>query len=96
MDTFAQKYPLFAGYKEHTTSREAAESTDAAHIRGLVRAALRRWGAMSADDCAERIGLDRLSVRPRFSELKAAGKIENTGRKTLNRSGKKAIVWELV
>ena len=88
-------YPEAPGWKEPTTSREAAEAVDAKACRALVRQALREYGDMSADECASRIQLSILSVRPRFSELRATQEIFDTGKRRVNASGKKAKVWRL-
>jgi len=50
---------------------------------------------MSADQCAYVLGRSVLSIRPRFSELNAADLIEDSGTRTLNDSGKRAIVWRI-
>lgn len=50
---------------------------------------------MTADECADALGMDRLTVRPRFTELKAAGLIRDTGVRRKNASGKAAKVWTL-
>lgn len=88
-------YPNSAGWKEPTTSKEAAESIDAGTLRAEVVAALQGHGPMTADDCADRLGYSVLSVRPRFSELRAAGRVQPTGRRGVNLSGRGAIIWEL-
>lgn len=49
---------------------------------------------MTTDECADRLGIDKLSIRPRFSELAALSKIADTGERHVNpSSGKRAIVW---
>ena len=93
---YAESYPVTAGYKIDGTSREAAESIDAAGIRAKVLAALATHGPMTADECAERLRMDRLSIRPRFSELKADGKVRDTDLRRRNASNKNAIVWSAV
>jgi hypothetical protein len=89
-------YPTGPGWKEPSTSREAAASVDASTLRLAVRGCLDRHGAMTADECAARLGLSVLTIRPRFSELKARGEIADTGQRRRNASGKRASVWELV
>jgi hypothetical protein len=89
-------YPSGPGWKEPSTSREAAASVDASSLRTAVRDCLARYGAQTADECAARLELSVLTIRPRFSELKAKGEIADTGRRRLNQSGKKAAVWHLV
>lgn len=48
------------------------------------------------DEVAEDLGVDRLSIRPRGSALKAKGLIVETGRRRKNRSGRMANVWRVV
>ena len=86
-------YPDAAGYKEPTTSAEAAATVDAATLRGKVLDVLKH-GPLTADECASWLGESILSIRPRLSELRALGLIRDTGERRENLSGKSAIVWE--
>jgi len=88
-----ERYPDAAGWKEPTTSQAAAATVDASHLRAVVRECLAMHGAMTADECAARLALSVLTIRPRFSELRAKGEIADTGVRHFNRSGKRAIVW---
>lgn len=88
-------YPTEPGWKAPGTSQEAAATVDAQTLRSLVLEALRQHGAMTADACAAWLGRSVLSIRPRFSELRAMGRIVNTGRLGTNASGRMAIVWGL-
>lgn len=87
-------YPETPGYKEGGTSREAAESIieDAATLRGRALDLL-KGEALTADEVAARLNRSILSVRPRISELRAKGLVENTGERRVNVSGKQAAVW---
>jgi len=91
------RYPRVAGWKSTDTSRAAAADIedDAATIRGKVVVVLRR-GPLTADETAARLGMGLLSVRPRLSELRRMGRIDDTGFRRPNASGKQAIVWRLV
>lgn len=89
-------YPEGAGWKEPTTSREAAATVDASTLRRAVWACLAVHGAMTADECASRLRQSVLAIRPRFSELRALGEIADTGVRHLNASGKRAMVWDLI
>ena len=86
-------YPETAGWKEPTTSREAAATVDAPTLRAAVRACLKQHGAMTTDECAAHLGLSVLAIRPRFSELRALEEIADSGERHVNRSGRRAIVW---
>lgn len=87
-------YPTAAGFKSTDTSREAAESTPAASLRTAVLRELER-GAGTADEIADRLKIDRLSIRPRLSELRNMGRVDDTGQRRVNASNKRAIVWAL-
>ncbi len=89
-------YPLLPGYKEASTSKEAAESmaSRAGRLKVMVLAALTR-SPMTPDECADTLGESVLSIRPRFSELNRIGKIRDIGERRINASGKKAKVWSI-
>lgn len=89
------RYPYEAGYRDTDTSREAAERVDAGTLRGKVLDAIRAHGPLTADETADRLRLDKLSIRPRCTELRELGKLEDSGVRRLNASGRRAIVWEL-
>ena len=93
-DLFPPAYPVGAGSKVEGTSSEAAKTVDATTLRYEVVAAL-HYGPMSADHCAKWLGYSILSIRPRFSELKALGVIEDSGQRSKNASGRAAVVWRL-
>lgn len=88
-------YPESPGYKESGASREAALSMqeDAATLRGRALDLL-KWEALTADEVAARLSRSILSIRPRISELRAKGLVENTGARRVNASGKAAAVWK--
>jgi DNA-binding Lrp family transcriptional regulator len=48
------------------------------------------------DEIVERMGLDRCTVRPRFTELAADGIIRDTGLRRENKRGYKTTVFEVV
>lgn len=87
-------YPGDPGWKEQQTSKDAAVAMKpkAGTLRKMCLDQITR-GACTPDECATIIGVDILSIRPRFSELKRSGLIEDTGSRRKNRGGKKAIVW---
>ena len=92
-------YPSEPGVKTHATetSQQAACAIkpDAFTLRQKCLAAL-KGAAMTADEVAELLGVDRLAIRPRLSELNAMRKIEATLFRRKNNSGKKAVVWCVV
>lgn len=92
-------YPRSPGHKEQTTSREAAMAVagDAAVLRERAYAALAEAGerGLTADGVAKVLRRDRLSVRPRISELRATGRIIPTGERRKNESGLRAKIWRI-
>lgn len=88
-------YPQAAGFKGTETSQAAAETIDCHTLRAKVVEVLERAGPLTADQCAARMGLSILSVRPRFSELRNLGKVQDTGERRENSSGRRAVVWAL-
>lgn len=88
------------------TSHEAARSVTS--IRESHRAVLRvfkQYGGMTDEDllnyytaCTELAGFPRQSdsgLRTRRSELVAAGKLRDSGKRTVGRTGRRMIVWEV-
>lgn len=90
-------YPERPGFKEPTTSKEAAEdvSPRASLLRDRVLA-LFDGNALTADECAAALGETAFAVRPRLSELRAMGLIEPTDQRRKNKSGCSARVWRAV
>jgi predicted ArsR family transcriptional regulator len=62
-------------------------------LREVVLTAFEKSKGMTADECAGRLGLSILTVRPRVTELSRLGKLRDSGARRANGSGKKAIVW---
>lgn len=95
MDLF--EYPFSPGFKRRETSAEAAEAMrpKASRLKRLCLNALAEYGALTADEIADRLEIDRLAIRPRCSELASLGQIVDTGQRRINESGKRAIVWSL-
>ncbi len=93
------KYPDSAGFKEMTTSREAAErikgSGRAKSLRERVWAVLNDDGIhLTADEIAFFLHESPFSIRPRLAELRALGMIEPTGKRRSNQAtGGTAHVW---
>jgi predicted ArsR family transcriptional regulator len=94
--SYADQYPFRPGWKGRETSRAAAEATPAQLLRGKVLAEFHRQQYMTADECAEALGLSVLSVRPRVTELGNMHKLMDSGFRRQNASGRSAIVWRVV
>lgn len=95
-DLFSVSYPKTPGFKEGTTSREAAESM-ASRVEHLRERCLTRIAnrPSTPDEIAEALGESVLSIRPRITELKQLGKIEPSGERRKNASGRAAKVWRI-
>lgn len=91
-DLFQFGYPHSPAYRVGSdTSFAAAESVDAKTLQRLVLTELRK-GPGTPDEVAQRLGIDKLSIRPRCSELKALGRVIDTGERRKNSNGKSAAV----
>lgn len=97
-DLFTSRYPRRPGYRDHSTSREAAIKmrSRSETLREVVRELLRRnpsgltvhEGAALADAMVP-------AIQPRFSELHALGEIKRSDERRRNASGMTAAVWVL-
>lgn len=80
------------------TSREAAEAI-APKLGRLQRMVLemvtqRGLQGLTPEEAADLAGMDRVSLQPRFSELRAKGRIADSGQRRVNPSShKSAVVW---
>jgi hypothetical protein len=91
-------YPDAPGFKVPGPSEQAAEAMGsiANKMRAAVLAQFAQYPAgATADEVAKDLNLSVLSVRPRVSELKRTGKIEQTGARRKNESGMTATVWRI-
>lgn len=73
---------------------EAAAPT----IKEKIYAALLEHGPMTSDEVADKIGIDRLAVRPRITEMLKPedGRLAETDEVRPNKSGKGAVVVRAV
>jgi hypothetical protein len=94
-------YPDAPGFKgEAETGREAAEAMAPkfGRLQGMVRDAITARGAegLTPEEAADLYEMNRVSLQPRFSELRAKGMIVDSGLRRRNgSSGKRAVVWVL-
>lgn len=88
-------YPTVPAARPTDTSMAAADSVAdrAGSLRDDVLMAIRQRGGLTADEAADAIERDILTIRPRVSELRAMGAIEDSGERRSNSSGRAAIVW---
>ena len=90
-------YPEHPGAKVAGTSQDAADNMDeiAPTLRDQVLRLVFLSGGITTDEVADRLNVSVLAVRPRFSELRTMGKIEQTGERRINASGMTANVWRI-
>lgn len=90
-------YPAGAGHRRTDTSALAASTV--ARGLGYLQAKVYRAiaesgsGGLTTNELAEHLRIDRGSIQPRTSELRAQGRIRDSRQRRLNANGKKAIVW---
>lgn len=93
----AGHYPTLPGHRGVDTSIRAAEeiAPAAGTLRAKVLAAIKATGAegLTTNELVDRLGIDRDSLQPRTSELKAQGLIRDSGQRRRNANGKLSIVW---
>lgn len=91
-------YPHVAGFKENSTSKEAAEAIEAEGRAAFLREKVRQWFADgntgTADECAEALNETILAIRPRVSELRNRGFLIETGDRRPSSSGRSSHVWK--
>lgn len=78
------RYPNCAGFKEHTTSREAAEYMESSGKASVMRQKCLSTllvHPMTPKELAMHLDAPLDSVRPRCTELKEQGKIRRIGRR---------------
>jgi predicted ArsR family transcriptional regulator len=97
---WSASYPERAGYREPSTSREAARAIEAtgraATLRADVLAYFKAGRQATADEVAEALHESVLSIRPRVAELKASGQIVETGLRRKSSTGRSSHVWRAV
>jgi hypothetical protein len=90
-------YPEAPGFKEETTSKEAARKIKprAEIVRSRAFAAIAAAAeGLTPDQAADIIDESVLTVRPRVTELSKQGLIYRTGVRRKNASGMTAAVWK--
>ena len=93
-------YPTHAGFTDASTSRQAAvditQSGRKDKLQAVVMAVLKNHSnGLTPDECANYMEVDILSIRPRFTELKRLGLIEDTGERRLSNNGKMQKCWRM-
>jgi len=91
-------YPLTPGFKGNAeTGRDGARmfASKCGSRQAEALEALRELGEASAEQIAEHTSRHWYLVRPRLSELKAQGKVQDTGRRAATGMGGQTTVWRL-
>lgn len=90
-------YPLSAGFKERTTSRDAAKAIEARgrarNLRARILALYASGRHLTADECAAVLNESVLATRPRITELQQLGLIEKAGERRPSSTGTSSHVW---
>ena len=90
-------YPDAPGHRNVDTSIAAADALapKLGRLQRMAEASIRDAGlnGLTADELAERLGMDRWSIQPRTTELKRKGIVRDSGMRRPNATGKQAIVW---
>ena len=94
LSLFEIGYPHRPGFKRYGTSENAAKeiARESSWLRRQCLAVISSRES-TADEVAEILERSVLAIRPRLSELLAKNKIEDSGRRRKNESGKLATVW---
>lgn len=91
--------PSTAGYKNKTTSKEAAKKVQPrlAGLRATVYGHIRDMGATGATgtEISEALSILPYTAKPRCTELRDGGLIKDSGQTRKNPQGSSEIVWVL-
>lgn len=99
IDFTARRYPERASFKAGDTAMQAANAIEgsgrAARLRNLVLGLYARGAHLTADEAANLLQEDILSIRPRVSELTKQDKLIDTGDRRRNSRGGTARVLRI-
>ena len=83
-----------APYSNQTTSKQAAETCDAASYEAIALKLFQQHKALTDEELAELMG-DYPSARPRRWGLVRKGLVRDSGQTRKNRAGRSMIVWTI-
>lgn len=90
-------YPNTAGFKDATTSKDAADSLEASGrartLRDKVATFFLAGNRATSDEVADALHESPLAIRPRVSELYKKGLIERTGERRRSSNGHSSHVY---
>ena len=90
---FRFDYSASVRRRDPETSREAAVSVDVQRKEADVLEALRILGPSTSQRVAEYLRCDLAAISPRFAPLSRKGFIKDSGARSENPSGRRAILW---
>lgn len=96
MEYLAMKYPDKSGYQNQETSKQAAQDIKprAKKLEARVLEVIRSFPfGCSPERAAQELEKNIISVRPRFTQLKLKGFIEDSGRRDRTECNKSSIIW---
>ena len=101
LDLYVKKLPVYPevpGHRKTRTSKQAADrvASRTGQTRAAILSLIDAHGALTADECAELLGLRVLFVRPRMSELKKKGLVVESGIMRLSSEGCNMAAFERV
>jgi predicted ArsR family transcriptional regulator len=75
------------------TSVAAALSIDVTPLEDKVEQAVRRLGGATSEEVAQLLGIERVTVSPRFAPLERKGRLIASEKRRVGKSGRASIVW---
>jgi len=91
------QYPYQAGYKKRSTSKEAADKINMQYPRqSFMVEDVFKLGELinyTADEVADKINQNIISVRARITELNQQGILEDSGERRKNKNNRNVIAW---
>jgi predicted ArsR family transcriptional regulator len=60
-----------------------------------VLAVLKAYGTLTSDEVADKLAVSVLTVRPRFTALRRAGRVVDASQRRKNAKGRRTIIWRV-
>lgn len=91
------RYPYHAGYKGRSTSKEAADKINMQYPRQKFAIEdvfkLGEYNTYTADEVADQLSHNLISVRARITELTHQGLLQDSGERRKNKNNRNVIAW---
>ena len=83
------------GYQQNESSKQAANFRQKGKltIRSQVHDLFKEHSDLTAEDVSKLLNKPEISVKPRVTELKNAGVIRNSGKKSMGKWGTLITIW---